>query len=88
MPREPYQRCAQSVFEAWLKPKLQENPMVDDHFGWKLDSLTESSEGVESTIIDVDGKIHKIHSEYVIGCDGAGSKIRHAINSKLEGGPA
>ena len=88
MPREPYQRCSQAIFEAWLKPKIQENPLIETHFGWKLESLTESTASVEATAVDQAGELHKITSQYVIGCDGAGSKVRAAIGSKLEGGPA
>lgn len=87
MPREPYQRCSQAIFEAWLKPKIQENPLIETHFGWKLESLVESTVGVEATITDETGKEHKIKSHYVIGCDGAGSRVRAAIGSKLDGGP-
>lgn len=76
-----------SNFEAWLKPKIQENPLIETHFGWKLESLVESTAGVEATVVDQTGQLHKIKSQYVIGCDGAGSKVRAAIGSKLEGGP-
>lgn len=87
MPREPYQRCSQAIFEAWLKPKLQANSLVETHFGWKFESLVESASQVESTVVDQSGQRHFIRSQYVIGCDGAGSKIRTAIGSVLEGGP-
>lgn len=87
MPREPYQRCSQAIFEAWLKPKLQANPLVETHFGWKFESLVESESEVESTVVDQVGQRHVIRSQYVIGCEGAGSKVRQAIGSVLEGGP-
>ncbi len=87
MPREPYQRCSQAIFEAWLKPKIQENPLIETHFGWKFESLVESSEDVEATVVDQSGQLHKIVSQYVIGCDGAGSRVRAAIGGKLGGGP-
>lgn len=87
MPREPYQRCSQAIFEAWLKPKIQANALIDTHFGWKLESLLESDSHVDATIVDSAGKQHLVRSQYVIGCDGAGSKVRAAIGSALEGGP-
>lgn len=87
MPREPYQRCSQAIFEAWLKPKIQDNPLIETHFGWKLDSLDESAEEVQSLATDLDGKQHIIKSQYVIGCDGAGSRVRAGIGSQLIGGP-
>lgn len=87
MPREPYQRCSQAIFEAWLKPKLEANPLVETHFGWKFESLVEYGTHVESKLVDQTGQQHVIRSKYVIGCDGAGSKVREAIGIKLEGGP-
>ncbi|KAL2820938.1 monooxygenase [Aspergillus cavernicola] len=88
MPREPYQRCSQAIFEAWLKPRIQANPLIESHFGWKLDTLTEYNDYVESEIIDQDGCRHFIKSKYVIGCDGAGSRVRRAVGIKLKGDPA
>ncbi|PVH95457.1 hypothetical protein DM02DRAFT_149202 [Periconia macrospinosa] len=87
MPQEPYQRCSQAIFEAWLKPKLEANPLVETHFGWKFESLVESDTHVECKLTDQTGKQHIVRSQYVIGCDGAGSKVREAIGSKMEGGP-
>ena len=87
MPREPYQRCSQAIFEAWLKPKIQENPLIETHFGWRLESLVESTASVEATVVNQAGQLQTIISQYAIGCDGAGSKVRAAIGSKLEGGP-
>lgn len=87
MPREPYQRCSQAIFEAWLKPKIQQNPLIETHFGWKFESLVESTTGVRSMATEANGQQHIIHSQYVIGCDGAGSKVRVGIGSQLVGGP-
>jgi 2-polyprenyl-6-methoxyphenol hydroxylase-like FAD-dependent oxidoreductase len=86
-PREPYQRCSQAIFEAWLKPQLQSNPLVATYFGWKLESMIEEKSHVESTLVDTAGKRHVIRSQYVIGCDGAGSKVRSAVGIALKGGP-
>ncbi|KAH8893625.1 hypothetical protein GQ53DRAFT_780432 [Thozetella sp. PMI_491] len=88
MPREPYQRCSQAIFEAWLKPRIQAESHIDSHFGLKFESLTEREDGVESTLVDVStGEKHIVHSQYVLGCDGAGSRVRMAMGSELIGGP-
>lgn len=88
MPREPYQRCSQAIFEAWLKPQIQKEPLIDSHFGFKFDSLTETDTGVESKLIDqVTGDVHIVQSQYVIGCDGAGSRVRKSIGIDMSGGP-
>lgn len=88
MPREPYQRCSQAVFEAWLKPRIQAESAIDSHFGLKFESLVESEDGVESTLVDVQtGELHLVKSQYVVGCDGAGSRVRAHIGAELVGGP-
>ncbi|KAE8378186.1 FAD binding domain-containing protein [Aspergillus bertholletiae] len=87
MPREPYQRCSQAVFEAWLKPLLDEHPLVDTFFGLKFESLTEKEDGVTSELVDVAGRKHFVYSKYVIGCDGGGSRVRRNVEINLSGGP-
>ena len=88
MPREPYQRCSQAVFETWLKPRIQAEPLVDSYFGMRFDSLVETNAGVECELTDVSGEKHVVHTGYVVGCDGGGSKVRREIGGKLIGGPA
>jgi FAD-dependent monooxygenase len=87
MPREPYQRCSQAVFEAWLKPQIQAEPLINAVFGLKFEKLTETDGGVESELSAADGEQYIVKSQYVIGCDGAGSRVRKSIGSVLEGGP-
>ncbi|KAL6814408.1 hypothetical protein J3E69DRAFT_375842 [Trichoderma sp. SZMC 28015] len=84
LPREPYQRCSQAVLEAWLKPRIQAEKLIDAHFGLKFESLTETDEGVESQLTDVvTGEQHIVRSKYVVGCDGAGSRVRKSIGINL-----
>ncbi|KAH8807752.1 FAD binding domain-containing protein [Xylogone sp. PMI_703] len=88
LPREPYQRCSQAIFEAWLKPVIEANPLVDCHFGLKFESLHETADGVTSLLRNTTtGEHHIVKSKYVIGCDGAGSRVRKSSKMKLTGGP-
>ena len=88
MPREPYQRCSQAIFEAWLKPRIQAEPLIDAHFGIKFESLLEKEDSVECHLTDVTtNQAHIVRSQYVIGCDGAGSRVRKEIGSDTIGGP-
>ncbi|KAH0845670.1 2,4-dichlorophenol 6-monooxygenase [Fonsecaea pedrosoi] len=87
MPREPYQRCSQAIFEAWLKPRIQAQPLIDSHFGWKFERLTESDTGVECELTDTSGETHRVKAQYVVGCDGGGSRVRKEIGINLTGGP-
>lgn len=88
MPQQPYQRCSQAIFEAWLKPILQKEPLVESHFGLKFESLEETADYVVSRLVDVTtGQLHIVKSKYLIGCDGAGSRVRRSIGVELVGGP-
>ncbi|PVH68972.1 hypothetical protein DL98DRAFT_627335 [Cadophora sp. DSE1049] len=87
-PREPWQRCSQAIFEAWLKPHIQAQPLIKSFFGLKFAGLTETESEVTSELVDKSGEKHIVTSKYVIGCDGAGSSVRKAIGKTLIGGPA
>ncbi len=87
MPREPYQRCSQAIFEAWLKPQLEAEPLIDSYFGMKFESLEENHSGVICHFSSTAGEQHVVHADYVIGCDGAGSRVRQSIGGTLTGGP-
>lgn len=88
MPLEPYQRMSQAVLEAWMKPIAQANPLIQSYFGLRFESLIETENGVESTLTDVNNaKKVVIQSKYVVGCDGAGSRVRKSMGSTLIGGP-
>lgn len=88
MPREPYQRGSQAVFEGWLRGVVEAEPMISAHWGVKFETHSELDDGVQSTTIDVTtGAEHTIRSQYLVGCDGAGSRVRKGIGSELIGGP-
>ena len=87
MPREPYQRCSQSIFEAWLKPRIQAENLITSHFGWKFESLVETESQVECAFTDETGASHIVNTQYVIACDGAGSRVRRSVGISLTGGP-
>lgn len=88
MPREPYQRCSQVIFEAWLKPICEANPLIDTYFGYKFEELTEHDNDVHSTLMDLNsGQKVFVRSKYVVACDGAGSRVRRSTGMKITGGP-
>lgn len=88
MPREPYQRCSQSIFEAWLKEQIDKEPLISLHFGLQFESFQETRGGIKSVAIATrKGTKHTISSDYLVGCDGAGSKVRRCLGIEMEGGP-
>ncbi|KIW81594.1 hypothetical protein Z517_04620 [Fonsecaea pedrosoi CBS 271.37] len=87
-PREPYQRCSQAVFEKAFKPLIQEQSLVTSYFGHKFESLHEKDDYVFSrfSVLGLSEEV-VVKSKYVIGCDGAGSRVRQSIGGSLVGGP-
>lgn len=78
----------QSTLEAQLKDLTGSDPNINDMWGVKFVSLVENDDGVVSTCTNVDtGEEITIRSQYVIGCDGASSKVRHSIGAEIRGGP-
>ncbi len=88
MPREPYQRCSQAIFEAWLKVKIEANELIESHWNTKLVDVQEGADKVIATIQDgATGSTREIEAEYLIGCDGGGSITRKKMELGLTGGP-
>jgi 2-polyprenyl-6-methoxyphenol hydroxylase-like FAD-dependent oxidoreductase len=88
MPSEPYQRCSQSLFEAWLKIKIEEHELIESHWSTKLVDVSEKEDRIVATVQDMKtGLLREIESQYLLGCDGGGSIIRKKLNLGLTGGP-
>jgi flavin-dependent dehydrogenase len=48
----------------------------------------EKDDGVTSYLSDTrSGTTYQVRSKYLVGCDGAGSRVRRSANLKLTGGP-
>jgi FAD-dependent monooxygenase len=87
-PLEPYQRISQAVFEKWFSSKCAENPLIDLRFNCKLESIKERESSIKANIIDLKSGIRRtFSSKYVIGCDGASSRVRRSMAIPLDGGP-
>ncbi|KAK5199659.1 hypothetical protein LTR92_000200 [Exophiala xenobiotica] len=88
LPLEPYQRLSQAVFEKWLKALCDQDPLIDLHYGWKVESVQEEENYVKTTITNTDTSKSSVYiSDYVAGCDGASSRVRKSLGLPLDGGP-
>lgn len=79
---------SQELFEAWLRRICDENPLIDLRFGWKVTTSAENQNGVRLNAVDVkNAKGLGFESKYLVGCDGASSKVRRDMSVGLDGGP-
>ncbi|MEO3761912.1 FAD-dependent monooxygenase [Streptomyces sp. B5E4] len=79
-PAEPGQRISQIDLEPVLRAHCRRSHLVDLRPGLRFDTLTQDDQGVTSNLRDVmtDERI-RIRSRYVIGCDGASSRVRAVL---------
>lgn len=88
MPLEPYQRLSQVHFEKWLRGLCDQNPNVDVRYNQKFESLQDCDGGVKALTTDlVTGEKKTIMARYLVGCDGASSRVRRGLDIPLDGGP-
>lgn len=82
---EPCARISQIVLEPIFKNSIENTcDLVDMRFGWKLESFLHDEEGVTSTIKSTKtGEVRTIRSQYLAGCDGAGSVVRRGLGIDL-----
>lgn len=81
-PCETYVRCHQLPIEKWLKGLVEDQEKCQSRWNCKFVGLEEDDEGVVSEIETADGRRIRIRSDYVVGCDGAGSLVRKAIGQE------
>ena len=83
---EPRLRISQTIVEAFLKTKIEEHPLIEGIFGWRVSDIEEDDKGVTTTIIHSENGARKqLRSQYVAGCDGGNSTVRRRIGSDYEG---
>ncbi|KAJ3548978.1 hypothetical protein NM208_g570 [Fusarium decemcellulare] len=88
LPLEPWQRLSQSIFEDWLRGHCNDNPLISLRYGWKVESAQEFDDDVQAVATEVaTGKQTVFKANYVVGCDGASSRVRRSLDIPLIGGP-
>ena len=78
------------INQIYLEPTLVDHAVTMPHVGFlhrtKVTGFTQSADGVTTEAEDLDSGEHiLITAEYLIGCDGAHSEIRHAIGARFSG---
>lgn len=74
----------QSKTEQLLYDHLRQNGK-DVRWQTQLNSLTQDASGVHAVVNSPTGETQTIDATYAVGCDGAGSPVRHLLNLGFEG---
>ncbi|SDZ51442.1 bifunctional 3-(3-hydroxy-phenyl)propionate/3-hydroxycinnamic acid hydroxylase [Pseudomonas sp. NFIX28] len=53
--------------------------------GFELEHLVEESDAVVAFVRDQDGRLHSVRARYLVGADGASSRVRALIGQEFEG---
>ena len=75
----------QPVLEGQLRDGLARFAHVEALFGWSLDSSVADADGVTLSLTGPQGATRTVTVAYLVGCDGAASRVREAQGVMLEG---
>lgn len=77
----------QPVLEGQLRAALDRFPHVATMFGWSLDryDVANDNGGVSLHLHGPEGKARTVTTRFLVGCDGAGSRVREQQGVQLEG---
>lgn len=79
-------QLAQDRLEPILLEAVRSQSVCDVRFNTELLSVEEDEEGVTAALADLeDGRRHELRVDYVLGCDGAGSRVRMALGLAMSG---
>ena len=84
-PGEPWQRCSQALFEAVMMDRCKRDPLIDVRQGWCLQTCAEVGDAVEAIIVDDNDESVTIRASYLVGCDGASSRVRNELGIAMQG---
>jgi len=83
---EPAQWVPQYTVEQVLRERLARLPSVTLRFGKALEEVAQSDGDVTATVSDAEaGTRETIRAQYLVGADGARSRVRGAIGAHMEG---
>ena len=82
---EPLHRGQQMLIEPVLKAEAERFPAVHMRFGWRVDAIEQSAEGVRVRAVDETGRAAWFAADYAVGCDGPRSLVRETLGIRYEG---
>ena len=75
----------QPILERQLKDALARFSHVDALYGWRLDRYGQTADRVTLDLIGPAGETRQATCDYLVGCDGAASRVREQQGIRLEG---
>ncbi len=75
----------QPVLERQLREALSRFDGVDTLYGWRLDRYTQDADGVSVDLTGPGDEPRRVTCDYLVGCDGAASRVREQQGVSLEG---
>jgi 2-polyprenyl-6-methoxyphenol hydroxylase-like FAD-dependent oxidoreductase len=83
---EPPHRINQIYLDPLLAQIARDTPLVRYINQLEVEGFTQSGDGVTAEAIDhTTGARQLVHCDYLVGCDGPSSRVRHLIDAKLTG---
>lgn len=79
-------RVSQKFVEVTLREEAEKQASVDVRYGWQLQAFEDCGDHIEATVSPVDESQHiTVSAHYLIGADGARSKVRKQLGFTWEG---
>ena len=85
LPLEPYQLISQYTLEPLLRTAAERLPEVSVRYSTEFLEFAEEEAAVIATIRQADGTAARLRSDYLVGCDGGGSRVRKQLGIRLRG---
>jgi 2-polyprenyl-6-methoxyphenol hydroxylase-like FAD-dependent oxidoreductase len=83
---EPAHRGSQLYLEQAMFERLADFPAIERRFGWRFERFADHGDKVAVEAVEVaSGRSETIEADYLVGCDGGGSRVRKGLGIELEG---
>jgi 2-polyprenyl-6-methoxyphenol hydroxylase-like FAD-dependent oxidoreductase len=82
---ESGQQIAQYLVERTLRQAVDADPHVELRLGWRFQSLRQTHDAIFATAETGSGERTELAGQYLVGCDGARSKVRDALRIRMRG---